>query len=346
MAISRIVREVLALCRGAPAPEHHNPAARIEAEAAAWIVRLETNPTPELREEFLAWRKSDERNHLACSRLEIAWQRTGLLENIPPVADDFVVETRDSRPATDASARASSVPRSLRWLVAPGVPVVVMVAMGALVVLSESGKTISNDAYATEYVRLKDGTSVALAPESELRVRFSSTTRVIELGRGAARFTVAHERRPFEVRVGGVVAMAKGTVFSARLDKRDDSVIAVSEGRVALTRLSNLRNIARDDLPADVPILVAGETAVASPERFRVEPSPKRKLRFRRTPLSDAVRELNLFNARQVRIIDPSLGSTKFSGVYAPTDLDDFIEAMAPYHIRVAFDGTEILLFQ
>lgn len=79
----------------------------------------------------------------------------------------------------------------------------------------------------TRTIRLSDGSSVAIGPNSSLLVNFSDSRRLLRLESGQARFDVAHERRPFVVAAGGGTVTARGTIFD----------VAIGAGRQVTVRL-------------------------------------------------------------------------------------------------------------
>jgi len=66
-------------------------------------------------------------------------------------------------------------------------------------------------------VRLSDGSLVRLGGATRIAVRFAGDRRSLTLDRGAARFEVAHEARPFIVLAGGGSVTAHGTIFEVEL---------------------------------------------------------------------------------------------------------------------------------
>src|SRR5437660_450252 len=88
-------------------------------------------------------------------------------------------------------------------------------------------------------LRLPDGTSLVLAPQSRVRIpdRFGTGARDVYLD-GEALFSVVHDgRRPFRVHSRTAVVEDIGTRFDVRAYAEDSSIaVAVAEGAVALGR--------------------------------------------------------------------------------------------------------------
>jgi transmembrane sensor len=210
------------------------PANDTESEAANWLIRLEKDPSPQIRANFDAWLAADPRNHAAFIRLEKTWSRVDILKRLRPldgtvdeqVIDKFGIPT----PAFDAPKK-----RRTPWLAIAASLLVVALGATTWIVLSRSAWQV----YETEFggfqrVALADGSTAMLNTDSRLRVRMSSGRREIVLDRGEALFTVAHDtRRPFDVTAGDTVVRAVGTAFSVRLMEQKQVDVIVSEGRVA-----------------------------------------------------------------------------------------------------------------
>jgi transmembrane sensor len=92
-------------------------------------------------------------------------------------------------------------------------------------------------------VGLADGSQVTLGAASEVRVRFTKDRRSIELDRGEALFSVAHDpERPFIVHAGAGTITAIGTEFLVRRYSRysDRIEVLVTRGVVRVAPLRGL----------------------------------------------------------------------------------------------------------
>jgi transmembrane sensor len=226
-------------------------ASDIAAAAAAWVIRLEAQTAPEIWDRFQEWLEADPRHRTAFIRLRTAWTHCDRLKRLRPAdgridRDLFVeLERGEYEPGVSefsgcaANAPGGRPPLFLarrRWFFA--------VAAGAIAgigLLGWPGDPRSGSKYyetavgGSQKVGLADGSSVLLNTDSRLRVQLSATRREIELIRGEALFTVAHDKlRPFYVSAAGTLVRAVGTEFSVRI--RDDRTVEVlvAEGRVAV----------------------------------------------------------------------------------------------------------------
>lgn len=80
--------------------------------------------------------------------------------------------------------------------------------------------------------RLPDGSFVTLQGDSALRIEFDGKRRSLHLFRGAGRFEVAHEPRPFVVAAGGGTVTAHGTVFDVIISDQHRVTVRLVQGEI------------------------------------------------------------------------------------------------------------------
>jgi len=196
---------------------------------------------------------------------------------------------------------------------------------------------------------MKDGSTVTLNTNSDIRVALSETERRVDLEKGEAFFEVAKDpNRPFVVRVGDQRVIAVGTKFSVRRELNHVRVI-VTEGRVSVEH-------SEPHHPAEVALISAGGVAVAGVAGVLVEDrslsDAEERLSwrqgivvFRETLLSDAVAEFNRYNTRQIYIEDPALGSMRIGGHFRTHNAEGFVRLLADaFPIRVEDNESRIVL--
>ena len=221
-------------------------AARIEAAAAAWLVKRDRGLTREEQDQFSQWLATDHRHGEWLARHQETWRQFNLLAEWRP--------EHGAEPNPDLLARPR---RTTRW-VAP-----VYLAMAAGVALAIAGGVMWRSlergtapvARAEHYERrvLTDGSVLELHRGAAVDLRFTMAERRVELVSGEAYFTVAkNPERPFVVHARGVGVRAVGTAFNVRLE-RDAVEVLVTEGRVQVSQLGG------DASGAD---LVAGQRAI------------------------------------------------------------------------------------
>ncbi|WP_257388864.1 FecR family protein [Tahibacter caeni] len=152
----------------------------------------------------------------------------------------FALEQSPAAAEARPSAPAARSPRPwLRWGVAAGAPLLLVLALLAGPRVAPSWQNWNSDLY-TEIgkplsQKLADGSVLELDTDSAVRVRLSPERRDIELLRGRLAIAVAKDpSRPLHVLSGGVDAMAVGTRFV--VDRGDlGTEVGVHEGIVRVT---------------------------------------------------------------------------------------------------------------
>jgi ferric-dicitrate binding protein FerR (iron transport regulator) len=92
----------------------------ISGDAAAWLVRLEGQTTPQMWDEFQAWLETDKRHEAAFIRLRTAWTRCDRFKLLRPadgrvdrnLLGQFPIETGDLSDPESEGADSSGKVRS------------------------------------------------------------------------------------------------------------------------------------------------------------------------------------------------------------------------------------------
>jgi transmembrane sensor len=180
---------------------------------------------------------------------------------------------------------------------------------------------------------------------TELDIHFDEKARRVTLHKGEALFTVAHDQtRPFAVVAPDGIVTALGTRFEVRSDDQHVTVTLL-EGRVSLDRQVDKEHVQlepgeqvsyRVDAPAlnrrtvDVDVVTSWSTG---------------RLRFRSTPLSEALEEVNRYSTTQIRIVDPALAAIPIAGTFEVGDTPSVVSALtALWPIQAEEQDGEILL--
>jgi transmembrane sensor len=324
-------------------------ASAIEAQAAEWLARRDAAEDPsEGAAEFAAWLAADTRHRAAYLRLAAAWERSGRLKML----------RSESEPVNpDLFAPPSSGWRHWRGplAVAASVAVAAVVA-GAWLNPNRGVETYRTEVGGLARVVLKDGSTVTLNTDTELKFRLLPERREIKLIRGEAQFAVAHDvKRPFEVSAAGRIVRAVGTAFDVRLHSGEGLEVTVTEGRVALLDAAGFATPEKGVAPA--PTIAAGEAAVSSGRHVTVrrvsatETSRRLawevgELSFQGETLAEAVAEFNRYNRRKLAIGDPEIAGLQVGGNFQALDVDSFVAALARSFgvaYRTNKDGTLVL---
>jgi len=181
-------------------------------------------------------------------------------------------------------------------------------------------------------VRLADGSSVVLGPESRLALgeRFGGKSREIEL-QGQAYFDVVHDdARPFLVRTAVATLRDIGTTFSVRSDAVGGTRVAVTSGAV---------DVAATTGSASSPtVLHAGDRAEISGERVRVERGVATEaelswtrgvLEFHDAPVASVAQELRRWYGVKLVVTDSTIASRRLTATFDHATPDEVGRVLA-----------------
>ncbi|HEY4214107.1 MAG TPA: FecR domain-containing protein [Steroidobacteraceae bacterium] len=232
-----------------------------------------------------------------------------------------------------------------------GIAVGIVVAVAGLAVCqslvgsSEHGReplTVGTGVGESQTFDLADRSTLTLNSDSEVALDLASKFRSVQLRKGEALFEVAHDSaRPFRVCVNRRLIIDLGTRFNVSADGRSTTV-SVTEGRIALGGTCSAgpsgelvvegERGAGPDVHADAQVVIAAGYQVflpdpssgASPrihrmssaEMTRVLAWKDRLLMFYRTPLAEALNQINRYFPRHLEIADPDLADLQISGTY------------------------------
>jgi transmembrane sensor len=183
-------------------------------------------------------------------------------------------------------------------------------------------------------LRLADGSSVVLAPESKLWIPsdFGRTVREVRL-QGEAYFEVAHDStRPFLVHAAESITRVLGTQFSVRAYPADHQVdVMVRSGRVSVRAARGVSGteavITRGQL-ARLDSL--GLTTVMS--RADVEQAlawTDGRLAFDKEAFRDIIPQLERWYHLRIRLADPALGARRITATFGNESEDQILDALA-----------------
>jgi transmembrane sensor len=318
------------------------------AAAAEWFARLHDAEISV--EETMEWQRlmaSDSDFALAYARIEEVWNVFGEISDPPSIASQ----------AEKADRYDGSVPVSkwlagrTRWRIAGKYPAllaacVVCAAIVCYWVLSGApvpAQILQTAIGQNQAFILADGSRLNLGADTRLEVRFSTTSRQINLTRGEAFFAVAKDHsRPFTVRAGDASVTAVGTQFSVN---RGDGqvVVAVIEGQVLVdSRVvrSEPQTAERRQLVAgeDVFVQTSGKTRSLRKAAIAIGWQEGR-LAFQSEPLSRVLEDVNRYAPKPISVDDPSLGDLMITGTVARDDLGGWLESLKRiFPVRIVED--------
>ncbi|WP_291076073.1 FecR family protein [Hyphomonas sp.] len=283
--------------------------------AARWHAELQApDVDKDIWDAFLAWEAADPANAAAYAEIERA------------------VELLDQTSLAGAGERPARGRTSILLLAGAALAAALLLTL-FVSGMAQPGVPPFEETYVTEIgerreIRLADGSEIHLNTNSALELRFTKDARQLHLLRGQARFDVAPEPRPFEVRAGPTGTRAHGTAFDIRLDE-DEVRIALIEGRVTISS----ENTDPVDLSPGQQALVAPDTplTVSKADLDAISQWQTGKLYFDNVPLAKAIAEMNRYSTTQILIEDTDLAAERISGVFETGKPEAFANALALY---------------
>ncbi|RIV77017.1 DUF4880 domain-containing protein [Pelagerythrobacter aerophilus] len=319
-----------------------SPPSRAEAEAAAWIARLQSDSCSEAVHAGLrAWLDADEGNREAFERATEVWELIPgaalMAEADPPF--NAVQHGNDVRSAAE---RRPSRPRSVALLAA-----CLVLFVSALVLIGQANRpqTFSVPVGEQRVATLDDGTRVSLNTGSDLSVDYREDVREVQL-KGEAFFEVQHESdRPFVVIAGDERIVALGTSFVVR-HLADSVSVTLIEGSVAISSTENGKHkpIVLD--PGQRwSVSAAAPPRVDAPALAAATAWREGKTVFDDTTLAEATAEMNRYGGAQITLSDPGLASLRVSGAFNTREPVAFAHAVAALHgLQAVREGENVEL--
>lgn len=262
---------------------------------------------------------------------------------------DTALETERDRlralfplPAPQRGKRGRSASASSSGLRNGGLALAVIATAAAAIVWMDPAWSTAQYATAVGELRtvaLADGTRLTLDTATGVRVRWHLRSRRVELLQGRARFDVAHSTlRPLHVDAGAVQVRVVGTVFDVQRQASGQAHgqvgVAVLQGRVQVHHPSH--GAAWLLGPGERLVVKAAGAASAVPETF--DPAQPQgatlawaqgRLVFDRTPLRDALAEVQRYRTAPLRLHDDGrLGRQTVTGVFQSARTDQLLDLL------------------
>lgn len=266
---------------------------RMRDEAAAWVARFDRGATDEDRDEFAQWLESDPACQLAYDQAANRYRESSLLRQ------------SDLRGSVSLE-RAFPQPRHslARGAVAAGIAGLLVLGTYQLTtgrlfsppiqaVLLSSGPEVRE-------VRLKDGSSLTLAPASEMKVDLSRKERRAELRRGHARLAVSADERAFVLVAG-----------SRRLE--------VSAGEYELDLRNGKGSIEPVQTVGGISTVSGSRDPAASAESPQ-QAAPGRRFEFSSASLRDVAEIANRDSGGPPISVDPRIADLRVTGLFRAGD--------------------------
>jgi transmembrane sensor len=323
----------------------------VSDQAAEWFIRLKDRDlSASERRRFVRWLKQSPHHIAEFMRTCGMYGRIkrAKLPALPPeeaASNVIALQLRESMPLEEH--RAARFGSRKLWFAAAAACCLALVSVIAMI--GSSSSTIETALGEWRTVKLADGTTVNVGPNTLMQVAYSKGTRRISLQRGEALFKVAKDQeRPFIVNAGGAVARAVGTRFG--VERREDRIrVTVAEGKVAVVRGDQAAALEHavdlgvaTALAADegVEIQLDAPSVPLHPEKVNAERAlawADGKLYLETETVGEAVAEFNRRNRLQLQVDDPSIARWHLCCEFDAADPEAFAK-------QIAAAGDSILL--
>lgn len=303
---------------------------QLEQEAVAWVVRLTSgDATNSDRRAVESWRHLSPAHDQAFQKVERLWIGIGVepLKNQLLAAEEWATlgsttvgvlsaeKTMNQQGGRRPWIRWGAVAASLGALA-----VTLTLTSGVFPLLWTDARTGTGEQLS---IPLNDGSQIFLNTQAAVSVRYSETTRQIDLLAGEAAFRVAKDAaRPFVVQAQDGQVRAVGTEFLVRRTT-EAVVVTVTEGVVDVSapgahagsptrvhagqRVWYSSNGVSQIEPVDIPTVTAWQRG---------------KLIFEAAPLTTVLEEINRYRPGRVVLLNETLAYHRVSGVFELDRLD------------------------
>lgn len=303
---------------------------KLEDEASVWAVLLADDPdNDEQLRQLKIWLRTSTLHARVWARTRRACEALGRLppvtqERWPKRASD---EYRRSRPKTRFA-------RSMSWkkaLVSLAGAVCLMLGFLPHLTLQLAADHVSGTGEQRTYL-LGDGSTLTLAAESAVDIRYSDGERRVRLLKGAAFFAVQRDgERPFIVQAGSTRIAVLGTAFA--VDMSDSgTLVSASHGRVRVEDSSVTPAVSADLTAGDRLAVTWGEGA--SLTRIAVDDVARWRsgeLIARDLPVSELIDSFRPYYGGVIVITEP-FASQRVTGLYRLDDPVSTLSDMARAH--------------
>lgn len=302
-----------------------------EEQARQWVVRIDASPlSAEERKQLQQWLAEDPNHPRLLDEHALLWA-TASRARFPAAGSAAEPAARRAvapRWAWAAGALGSAALAGVLWLNMPWAP------------SGDAGRSMVAT-YKTAVgeprpVPLPDGSRTELNAASTLRVAYSAERRRVVLERGEGLFEVAKDRhRPFEVVAGDTVVRAVGTRFLVQRHADGRAEVTVYEGIVEVMRAgaAEARNgaqplrlgVGQVAVSAERHVLLAQAEPLAMGRKLAWQQG---RIEFDRTPLAEALEEVNRYSAVPIRVGEAALHEMQVSGSFSTQDIPVFLRSL------------------
>jgi transmembrane sensor len=303
-------------------------------EASEWLIRLQDEScTDSELEAWGHWMQLSPQHAAAFDDLSALWEASSQV-NSAAVLRARGAERARSHPTTVEQRRPTRWP--MRF--AAGIAASFLVVALVWVLASRPGHDAATQVFATNVgerrqVTLADGSTVVLDAATEIRIRYDTKRRDIELRTGQAFFSVAHApERPFIVVAGDVQSRALGTRFAVGHRANREVAVTIVEGRVRVSQAAPGRVASAVEVSGGQQVTFSEDAGLHPPLQVNAELATTWRegvVIYQGESLANVIADLNRYSRVPVRLEDPALGQLKVTGRWELAAIDQWVDGLA-----------------
>jgi len=178
---------------------------------------------------------------------------------------------------------------------------------------------------------LADNSQLTLDTNTQLQVDWHLRSRQITLHSGRAMFHVTHQQyRPFYVQAGATQIKVVGTIFDV-LRKNEQVTVTVLQGKVQVRGYNQARTQYQQTYLTKNEQVTVNQGEISS--TLTVDSALKTawtdgKIIFERTPLNQALAEMQRYKTTPIILTNAQLANLKISGTFNTNSTDDIIQLL------------------
>ncbi|MCW8093104.1 FecR family protein [Alteromonas sp. ASW11-130] len=321
----------------------------IHQQASEWISRIDRGLTPAETKELQHWATLSSSHRKMLLQIAQLWDDMSVMNEL-----SGLFPLREAQ--TQQVSRLRKLVKQARWSVAAGFA---LMALGvgmmmdwawvertpeAVIVLQQKVETAIGE---QKNITLSDGSIVHLNTDTIIEVTYTDSQRLIDLIRGEAHFTVAHDKqRPFSVNAGKNSVTAVGTAFNMQYVENQAFELVVTEGRVLVKQNDSDESqsgvqslITRKPIATEGLLMFSGEKAMvqgAVKQKHNVSENDidedlawqQGMIVFKGEPLYKVLQEIGRYTPIQFKLMNEELNDRRVAGFFKVGDIDGLLFAL------------------
>lgn len=357
---------------------------RIQQAEGLFLTLMGPDATPEDWDRYENLVRTSAEHRKSFAQYETIWQGLDEIGAARLLSDGFAEKMNtdrrtkiDSMTSAQSGALAGNTRSSatsgvrrwfeeLRWSWAIAATLVVLLIVGGLGVQNFVSSTPKVLRFATQIrehkeIELPDGSSLSLGARTSVNVRYTRTTRLIELRSGEILAVVAHdESRPFILVTDDIMLMATGTAFNVR-NGSAYSTVSVVQGSVSVVLQTASESVVQIQPNSSTPTLgsFGGGTSLRSGQQLRAARNTELglvrevdigrvvswqsgQLYFLEDDLSTVFEDVMRYSDVTFMLTDQSIGDRIYTGSFRPDSVEAWLDAMErAYSLKVTRVGSD-----